>query len=141
MGHQSFGIFSFHHLRTESWCLEISKQQYQGAQGGITGAQKGGSMLHPEVSLGKNIIDCKERIGEVKQNERACQKQDCLSSFCLRREAVAVSEGVNMLRSLAVSMQEKDHVNTGPNHESHEHNIWESHDNGVFCSTRHFRIF
>ena len=29
-------------------------------------------MLHPEVRLGKNMIDCKERIGEVKQNEGAC---------------------------------------------------------------------
>ena len=54
---------------------------------------------------------------------------------------MAVSEGVNMLHLLVVSMQEKDHINTGPSHESHEHSIWESHDNGVFCSTRHFRIF
>ena len=61
-----------HHLRAESWCLGISMQQYQGAEGGIRGRQKGGGLLHPEVRLEQNTVKCKDRIGEVKKCEGAC---------------------------------------------------------------------
>lgn len=60
-----------HHSRAESWCLGISKQQYQGAQGRVTCCQKGGGILNPDVRFEKNI-NCEDRIGEVKQNEGAC---------------------------------------------------------------------
>lgn len=64
--------FSPHHLRAESWSLEISTQQYRGAEGGITCCQKGGGVPQPDRRLEQNAVSCKDRIGEVKKYEGAC---------------------------------------------------------------------
>ncbi|MGE9502499.1 hypothetical protein ACQP3D_29405, partial [Escherichia coli] len=60
-----------------------------------------------------------ETVQPIKEHKTDYQQQNVLSGFVFRRRLVGEACAVEMLDSLAVSVEDNYHVQAGPHHEGH----------------------
>jgi len=111
--------------RADPSSSRIPEEQQEGRNGGKTGNQDIRGLYQPlsKIKKGSNIKS-KNRSHHIEDNKGDQQPQGGVGGSGLRRASVVLSGGVDILHPLAVSVQEKHHGATGPDHEANKHGIW-----------------
>ena len=114
--------------RSRAWVegagCSAEKTMQEGRNGGKTENQDIRGLYQPlsKIKKGSDIKN-KNRSHHVEDDEGDHQHQDGAGGSGLRGASAVPSVGVNILHSLVVSVQEKHHGATGPDHEANKHDI------------------